>query len=868
MCDVLTAPYGHLQSENGDYENGNVRCWVIRPPGKRRIHLSFLSFETELSFDVVHVYDGGDPSAPLLSPLEGFSGMETPAPLSSTGGELLLTFQADYFFHLAGFTFAWTSDDGADLPPPLCAPSCNATHDVGDGVCHAACFNAQCGWDGNDCSLPCNATSKCDFYQVADGTCDPHCLVAGCGFDNQDCACNNTLTSPYGFASDGSDAQHDYNDSLRLCWQLKLEDPTKRIALSFARFDVEPYFDLVTIFDGPTEAHPPLFQGRGYSGIKLKGALDELQKNSSGSSMLIHFYSDATITESGFLFGWTTLPLPPPEKGCALDCTPDMPGNKICDPACMNSFCAWDKDDCRELECAAGCTTDMINNEVCDSACMNAECNYDGRDCECHNVRAAEAGFDDDGSSATDDYENGLQRCWLIRPKREGAKKITLSFQRFDVEETYDRVMVYDGNNSMSSKQLYPYSLSGDRLPHPVSSTGGQILITFESDLSITESGFAFGWTTEFESDGPLPHWQCSPQCNTSQIGDEVCHHACMNEACEWDGGDCSGSCEGTPLEGGGRAICQHDELGDGVCHHRCFTANCNYDYRDCECSNVLSEGGAYVNVSYADKEQLCWLIRPKLPMPVARITLSFRYFDTEAEDKLVVYDGQNMVDSLVLTPPGGLSGHRSGAALPRLTAHGGKLLLVFSSDKSARGAGFLFGWTSAVEGHEGEGCAWNCTEPMRGDGRCDAACMNAECNWDAPLGSSRSDCDGACTHGCTPPPPPPPPPSGGWVGWVVWLSLLACGCALCARAGGRGGDGAPVIGQMGTARMQPMEEGERRWSWNDLQYTAFSFYSQLRQIRDEVLAGQLRLADVPLRVRRATARPIRDEAEESQEML
>lgn len=37
-CDnVLTAPFGHIESENGHYHNLHSKCWLIKPPGRRTV---------------------------------------------------------------------------------------------------------------------------------------------------------------------------------------------------------------------------------------------------------------------------------------------------------------------------------------------------------------------------------------------------------------------------------------------------------------------------------------------------------------------------------------------------------------------------------------------------------------------------------------------------------------------------------------------------------------------------------------------------------------------------------------------------------------------------------------------------------------
>jgi len=82
--------------------------------------------------------------------------------------------------------------------------------------------------------------------------------------------------------------------------------------------------------------------------------------------------------------------------------------------------------------------------------------------------------------------------------------------------------------------------------------------------------------------------------------------------------------------------------------------------------------------------------------------------------------------------------------------------------------------------------------------------------------------------------------------------------------------DSQPVLGQMGSSRMRPVDEADnaRPWTFNDVQYAAYGVYSQVRQIRDELVSGQLRVRDVPTRLRIAMTKPVRDDDNDTQEML
>ncbi len=90
----------------------------------------------------------------------------------------------------------------------------------------------------------------------------------------------------------------------------------------------------------------------------------------------------------------------------------------------------------------------------------------------------------DDGSGI-DNYENNLDIYWLIKPPN--AQRIILSFQSFDTESGYDFVTIYDGETT-SAPILGRFS--GSSIPSTIISSGGAMLVRFETDGSITEKGW------------------------------------------------------------------------------------------------------------------------------------------------------------------------------------------------------------------------------------------------------------------------------------------------------------------------------------------------------------------------------------------
>jgi hypothetical protein len=91
---VLNSPYGQISDGSGAFlYNNNTSCsWLISPPGNAPIHLEFLHFKTEASYDYVYVYDGVDASAPLLATLDGHT---LPSKLIAQSGQMFVRFTSD-----------------------------------------------------------------------------------------------------------------------------------------------------------------------------------------------------------------------------------------------------------------------------------------------------------------------------------------------------------------------------------------------------------------------------------------------------------------------------------------------------------------------------------------------------------------------------------------------------------------------------------------------------------------------------------------------------------------------------------------------------------------------------------------------------
>lgn len=93
----------------GVYSDGEDYVFTIQPPDNKRVILTFTEFETEADLDVLTIYDGLSPSAPLLQKL---SGNTMPNVIQSSGNGLTLHFTSDRRTTAKGWAASWTSTGG------------------------------------------------------------------------------------------------------------------------------------------------------------------------------------------------------------------------------------------------------------------------------------------------------------------------------------------------------------------------------------------------------------------------------------------------------------------------------------------------------------------------------------------------------------------------------------------------------------------------------------------------------------------------------------------------------------------------------------------------------------------------------------
>ena len=96
--------------------------------------------------------------------------------------------------------------------------------------------------------------------------------------------------------------------------------------------------------------------------------------------------------------------------------------------------------------------------------------------------------YDTGGSSG--EYSDDERQFWLIQPNDAG--QIILNFSTFNIEDNYDFMYIYDGDNVFAPL----IGRWNTQSPGTVYSSGGALLVEFRSDCATTATGWEASWTS------------------------------------------------------------------------------------------------------------------------------------------------------------------------------------------------------------------------------------------------------------------------------------------------------------------------------------------------------------------------------------
>ncbi len=120
---TVTASTGTLYDSGGptgNYTNDERSLTLLAPTGASSVSLNFTSFDLELDWDYMFLYDGNSTFSPLIGK---YTGTVSPGTVTSTGGNLLIEFRSDCSTVNPGWVANYTSGTSSGSTADLIAPT-------------------------------------------------------------------------------------------------------------------------------------------------------------------------------------------------------------------------------------------------------------------------------------------------------------------------------------------------------------------------------------------------------------------------------------------------------------------------------------------------------------------------------------------------------------------------------------------------------------------------------------------------------------------------------------------------------------------------------------------------------------------------
>ncbi|XP_056421688.1 CUB and sushi domain-containing protein 1 isoform X2 [Hyla sarda] len=280
---IYAAASGRILSPGypAPYEN-NLHCtWILEADPGKSISLHFIVFDTEVSHDILKVWDGPVDSDVLL---KEWSGSSLPEDIHSTFNSLTLQFDSDFFISKSGFSIQFSTSVASTCNDPGIPQ--NGTR-YGDSREPGDTVNFQCdpGYQlQGQTKITCVQLNNRFFWQP-----DPPTCIAACG---------GNLTGPAGVILSPNYPQP-YPAGKECDWRIKV-NPDFVIALIFKSFNMEPSYDFLHIYEGDNSNSPIIGS--------FQGAHAPERLESSGNSLFLAFRSDASVGLSGFAIEYKEKP--------------------------------------------------------------------------------------------------------------------------------------------------------------------------------------------------------------------------------------------------------------------------------------------------------------------------------------------------------------------------------------------------------------------------------------------------------------------------------------------------------------------------------------------------------------------------------
>uniref|UniRef100_A0A3Q2ECB7 CUB and Sushi multiple domains 1 n=1 Tax=Cyprinodon variegatus TaxID=28743 RepID=A0A3Q2ECB7_CYPVA len=455
----VSGPSGVILSPNypQPYPPGKECDWRITVNPDFVIALIFKSFNMEPSYDFLHIYEGEDSNGPLLSSLQG---TQAPERIESSGNSLFLAFRSDASLGMSGFAIEYR-----EKPREACFDPGNIMNGSRTGY---------------DYKLGSQVSYSCHHGYTIVGSETVMCVMGKDGkpvWDKALPSCKAPCGGHYG-GSEGVVLSPNYplNYTARqMCSYYITVSPQFVVFGQFAVFQTATN-DSVELFDGANDNSRLLSSLTGsHSGETLPLA--------TSNQIMLRFNAKSGQSAKGFHFVYQAVPRTS-DSQCSSVPEPRY-GRRIGSEFSAGSVVRF--------ECSPGYLLKGSSAIRC-QAVPGALAQWNASTPTCivpcsGNLTERRGTILSPGYP--EPYPNSLNCLWRIHVS-EGAG-IQIQVMTFATEHNWDSLEIYDGGD-MTAPKLG--SFSGTTAPALLNSTSNQLLLHFQSDISVVAAGFHLEYKT------------------------------------------------------------------------------------------------------------------------------------------------------------------------------------------------------------------------------------------------------------------------------------------------------------------------------------------------------------------------------------
>uniref|UniRef100_A0A7N8XP27 CUB and Sushi multiple domains 1 n=1 Tax=Mastacembelus armatus TaxID=205130 RepID=A0A7N8XP27_9TELE len=455
----VSGPSGVILSPNypQPYPPGKECDWRIRVNPDFVIALIFKSFNMEPSYDFLHIYEGEDSNGPLLASLQG---NQAPERIESSGNSLFLAFRSDASLGMSGFAIEYR-----EKPREACFDPGNI-------------MNAS--RTGYDYKLGSEVSYNCHHGYTTVGGDTITCVIGHDGkpvWDRALPSCKAPCGGQYG-GSEGVVLSPNYplNYTTRqTCSYYITVSPQFVVFGQFAVFQTAMN-DSVELFDGANENARLLSSLAGsHSGETLPLA--------TSNHIMVRFSARSGQSARGFHFVYQAVPrtsdsqcssLPEPRYGRRIGS--EFSAGSVVRFECSPGYLLKGSSAIRCQAMPGALAQWNATTPTCIVPCSGNLTERRGT--------ILSPGY-------PEPYPNSLNCLWRIHVS-EGSG-IQIQVMTFATEHNWDSLEIYDGGD-MTAPKLG--SFSGTTAPALLNSTSNQLLLHFQSDISVVAAGFHLEYKT------------------------------------------------------------------------------------------------------------------------------------------------------------------------------------------------------------------------------------------------------------------------------------------------------------------------------------------------------------------------------------